>query len=390
VERIEEEQKARLLGSKEIIMMTYLANGGHNNNVLPTLCCTQGDFLLNGDGGGDVDDDKYRRRRKRCLLHSKTAVLMAVWSIVVCLTLLKGYAAVAAGRKHQLLLTTPSSVAFEQLFDRQRNSSVDLFLETWLRTINADTVDNVANGVRWIRPYLLPAGGGGRRGPQSSSGATMTTTTTPTTAQDITTSSTVDTKEFKKLSLKRSASKARIGSNNNNNNKDGNTQMKWQEDWETILQKHGGDVESLGPTTDYTDPDLYVYPSSDIDKVPPAHKYPKLTPLKQLFGAWDQDIDYGGQTIHETLIHFDYSDPQQREMALKFREADIPFKLVNVPEVAAAGKLWSDDDYLIRAHDDHNVRTLSEETINNFFLYFDAKKWDIRAMGLPPTRTNDW
>jgi hypothetical protein len=35
-------------------------------------------------------------------------------------------------------------------------------LETWLGKINSDTVENVSNGVRWIRPYLLPAGGGAR------------------------------------------------------------------------------------------------------------------------------------------------------------------------------------------------------------------------------------
>jgi hypothetical protein len=76
----------------------------------------------------------------------------------------------------------------------------------------------------------------------------------PSSSGATTTDSTLDsTIEFKQLSLKRSASTAPDG-NYNKNSQNGNKKMKWQEDWEQILQhQNGGNSmdNNLGPLIDY-------------------------------------------------------------------------------------------------------------------------------------------
>lgn len=95
------------------------------------------------------------------------------------------------------------------------------------------------------------------------------------------------------------------------------------------------------PRVDYTSIE-YTYPPTMSG--PPNEGYPFLEPLGTLMTRWPQDdIDNPPQPFVERLQHFDYNDPEQMAMALRFREAELPFKVYNVPEVIAAGKRWTDE-----------------------------------------------
>lgn len=94
-------------------------------------------------------------------------------------------------------------------------------------------------------------------------------------------------------------------------------------------------------------------------------------------------------------MHFNYSDPRERDMALNFRKMEVPFKVYDVPEVVRAGELWT-DDYLAHKFGSRRdwftskIGGTVQESVNNYFAFFNQPQWNIFAMGLPPTRNNDW
>ena len=157
------------------------------------------------------------------------------------------------------------------------------------------------------------------------------------------------------------------------------------------------DGTSSQPAVDFTN-HQYVYPEK-LD-APPATlgDYPKLKPMKAIMEMWPQDdIDHPPTPFHEDLMHFDYNKPGDLEAAKKFRDAKLPFKLTNVPEVVAAGEKWT-DEYLHQqfAPSPSYMREIprtngnAQESINNFFAFFNKDAWDTPSMGLAPTRNNDW
>ena len=66
-------------------------------------------------------------------------------------------------------------------------------------------------------------------------------------------------------------------------------------------------------------------------------------------------------------MHFNYSNPIEREYAAKFRDAELPFKLYDIPEITAVTHLW-DDEYLQKQFygDPHSKHV--EKSKNNHFM----------------------
>ena len=242
----------------------------------------------------------------------------------------------------------------------------------WLNQLDAEIRNNQAGGIRWIRPYLLPPLSGTHPPPTDSKQRLDTST--------------------RNLFFKVKRSGQRFA---------------WEKEWEEMQQKYANDPDKLKPAVDYTDKTKYVYPKI-APEPPPSNQYPILKPLKQLLEDWPQDEDKEGM-IHETLMHFNYSDPAERAMAMTFRDKEVPFKFVDVPELDAATKKWT-DEYVSRhfgvrnppllgnllsgngANNDHmpSASGLAQESPNNYFAFFSAPQWDVMSMGLPPVRNNDW
>jgi hypothetical protein len=155
--------------------------------------------------------------------------------------------------------------------------------------------------------------------------------------------------------------------------------------------------DKSNPFVDFTK-HSYAYPEKLSE--PPEHlgDYPKLRPLRDVMKNWPQDdIDHPPTPFQEALIHFDFTRPEDVEAATKFRDAKLPFKFINVPEVLAAGEKWT-DEYVASQYSKRNggVREGKkasghcQESSNNYFAFFNKDNWEVESMGLPPSRDNDF
>ncbi len=177
-------------------------------------------------------------------------------------------------------------------------------------------------------------------------------------------------------------------------------------DWESVMKDMDDDV---GPKIDYTEHD-YDYPDF-IAHPPRGGSYPPMEPLGDILGRWPQDdIDTPPFPFEERLQHFDFNEPEDMEAAKRYRDIEFPFKLVNVPELFIANEKWT-DEYLSyhfdrsrmkRRHNEvmqefdeiyHKVPKSEghcQESVDNFFAFFNNKHWNLETMGDPPTMDNDF
>mmetsp|Transcript_5315 Transcript_5315/g.7861 ORF Transcript_5315/g.7861 Transcript_5315/m.7861 type:complete len:564 (-) Transcript_5315:4988-6679(-) len=203
---------------------------------------------------------------------------------------------------------------------------------------------------------------------------------------------------------------------------DGKPRMKWEEDYD----KDFSDGSVTGPSVDYT----FLETSWPQLRTSVPEDYPQLEPLANILERWPQDqLDNPPVPFRERLMHFDYNDTVQMEIALLFRKSELPFKVYNVPEIIEAGKKWDDDEYVQagfnesirrrmkmrgemagnkakhkaeRVKDDNRKKKNNpkkkypgsfghaQESNNNFFAFFIAERWKVKGMGQPPTMDIDW
>lgn len=150
--------------------------------------------------------------------------------------------------------------------------------------------------------------------------------------------------------------------------------------------------EEKHPKVDYTK-HSYEYPDLFLEGPPPG--YPKLETLGDMLKRWPQNnLDHPPTPFVEQLAHFNYSDPVERSAARKYRDAELPFKLYDVPEVTLAGIKWT-DDYVAGEFDGGSFfrgtsRGTCQESPNHYFAFFTPQMWKVSSMGPPPVRNNDW
>lgn len=180
--------------------------------------------------------------------------------------------------------------------------------------------------------------------------------------------------------------------------------------WESSIKSET--YSHKDPFVDYTKHE-YIYPEL-ISSPPRGGSYPPFDTLGNILAKWPQnDIDTPPVPFVERLQHFDFNDPVQMEAALRYREAQFPFKLTHVPEIITAGAIWT-DEYLIQnfdgksGHFDRRSRLRDEqeknsdtdrvlppmsnghceESVDSFFAFFNSRFWNINSMGDPPTLDN--
>jgi len=157
-----------------------------------------------------------------------------------------------------------------------------------------------------------------------------------------------------------------------------------------------------GPAVDYTELN-YEYPKILWNPDKHGH-YPPLEPLVDILKQWPQDdIDTPPQPFHEKLQHFDFMDVDQMKAALSFRDAELPFKVYNIPEIDLATLKWTDDYVAYNFDHAHARRSKKNKTrekiygkippmgghsqlsVDNFFAFFTQAHWYVELMGSPPT-----
>lgn len=112
--------------------------------------------------------------------------------------------------------------------------------------------------------------------------------------------------------------------------------------------------------------------------------YPKklYKSLLSLIETWNPDHPDPPPIFHETLPHFNYTDPVEREMAEAYRDAEVPFKIYNIPEFMHTSSLWS-DEYLVKAFREHGEQHV-EKSKNNHFMFWAMRGRNVKDY-VPPT-----
>jgi len=167
--------------------------------------------------------------------------------------------------------------------------------------------------------------------------------------------------------------------------------MAWEQEFDAIVDK---DPNARPNYVNYVH-HKYNYPEK-LSEPPELGKYPRMRTYKEIMDTWPQDnLDNPPDVLEEDLMHFDWNIPADMEAAVKFREAKLPFKVRNVPEILEATKKWT-DEYLAAQFDKMSGGNGPQSTgrcnegPNNFFAFFNAPRWSIEDYGLAPTRDNDF
>jgi len=110
------------------------------------------------------------------------------------------------------------------------------------------------------------------------------------------------------------------------------------------------------------------------------HHYPKYVPLLNRIEDWNPDNPDPPSDFTETLMHFNFSNPQERAMATAYRNAEVPFKVYNVPFIDEVSEKWTDEylSYVLRQGGEASRHV--EKSESNHFMYWALKPWKTKQM----------
>jgi hypothetical protein len=103
----------------------------------------------------------------------------------------------------------------------------------------------------------------------------------------------------------------------------------------------------------------------------PDKSYPVYSNLMKLVSDWNPDNPEVPEVFTETLQHFNFSDPVQRSYAEQFRNAEMPFKLYDIPNVEEVRQKWT-ATYL-KSVMRSSLRV--EKSRSNHFMYFKPGRY---------------
>jgi len=113
--------------------------------------------------------------------------------------------------------------------------------------------------------------------------------------------------------------------------------------------------------------DIYNCPSA----IP--ENYPKTWRATQILSDWNPNdsttIAPSSRLVYQALCVFDYRT--QYDMAMKYRDAELPFVVRNDPTMLAAKTKWADPDYFLDRLPD-KPRFTERSPTNHFMYYNDA------------------
>lgn len=99
--------------------------------------------------------------------------------------------------------------------------------------------------------------------------------------------------------------------------------------------------------------------------------YPVYRSLMDVVTEWNPDLPENPSPVFkEELFHFNYSNERERSMAIQFRNAEVPFKIYDIPELDRISALWT-DQYLSKSIDYSHV----ERSKDNHFMFWKLNSW---------------
>ena len=115
---------------------------------------------------------------------------------------------------------------------------------------------------------------------------------------------------------------------------------------------------------------------------PPDMGYPVYSSLLETVSKWNPDDPEPPTTFKETIQRFNYSDELERSYAEKFRNAELPFKIYNIPDILSVTRKWN-DEYLKQKM--RYVTAHVEESKSNHFMYWNGHRYRSVGKYVPPT-----
>lgn len=112
----------------------------------------------------------------------------------------------------------------------------------------------------------------------------------------------------------------------------------------------------------------------NIHKCPPEipDGYPTQWSIIDVLSHWHPDDMNIPEKIYQGFCEIDWSSAEEREIALKYREAEMPFVVRNHATTWETAERWSDRTYLSRRLE--NKRARNEHAMGNQMPYWKAPK----------------
>lgn len=119
-----------------------------------------------------------------------------------------------------------------------------------------------------------------------------------------------------------------------------------------------------------------------LEEPPADDKALPYDTLYNVLSRWNPDNPDPPKSFREKIQHFDYGNPYERQLADRWRKAELPFKLYNVSEFQATSRKWT-EEYLLDSISSGRQPHV-EKSKNNHFMFWSGKGSRIRNYK-PPT-----
>jgi hypothetical protein len=119
---------------------------------------------------------------------------------------------------------------------------------------------------------------------------------------------------------------------------------------------------------------------------PDEPTFPEEFPLMDLIDNWNPDSTEIPERHYNSICRLDYQ--KDYDKAMRWREAEVPFIVYNIPEVDEASAKWMTPGYLHKRLGKAKWHT--EISHNNHFMYYRLGPRKSRDAWTPPTRAERW
>mmetsp|Transcript_11984 Transcript_11984/g.34643 ORF Transcript_11984/g.34643 Transcript_11984/m.34643 type:complete len:469 (-) Transcript_11984:65-1471(-) len=143
--------------------------------------------------------------------------------------------------------------------------------------------------------------------------------------------------------------------------------LSWDRTLETVRKARiAPDQIPIVPNANMT------YNVYDCPETPPPG-YPFAWNVIDVLSNWNPDDTKIPDQIHQGLCSFDWSNPSERDVALTYRKAELPFLIRNHEELWKTAERWSSRKYMLKLlGPDKEYKT--EHSKNNHMMY-----WKLRG-----------
>ena len=100
----------------------------------------------------------------------------------------------------------------------------------------------------------------------------------------------------------------------------------------------------------------------------PEPGYPKTFVMMDILKNWNADNTEIPPFHYDSLCHFNYMNATEVQIALNYRDKEVPYVMYNIPEVDGVVKKWNNLDYLSEKLGSKSYRTETSES--NHFMYW--------------------